>query len=1066
MSLEPAKESTPDRPGRRPRRRWRHLLLAAAVIILTLVVVVWLALPTIVERRLVEEFAAAGFPDAQLRVSHIGFRQATIADLRLGAAGEITAREVVAEYEPLGLLDGRVARIIIRDPHVIANFSGTDVAIGSLRLPSGTGGSPSLSLALPPVVIENGRIDLTTPVGSVAIPVSGEIGSTDDRTEAHLGFRAEHASAAFAGRLDLALAGAGTVEGEVEITEGTLQLSDDLAAAARGNIRFSTAAAQPLALSAALDLSGIALGPARFPAGRLTATADAAASTANLTLTAKDASSDLKVDASLTGIADAPRLNAAIDLTAAAGAWLWPTLPLPPPSAGSATLALRLEGPLPPASTLGTQPTDAVPLLALLSSSGLNGNGTLDLQDMTWPDLASAVTAKSTATLRPSESGVLNTEFHVEGNATPAATFIESLALPDTARPQLTGPLTFKLAAPLNIRAQSDDKTLIVSGNPTLDLATATDVTANAALTGRLQLSEQLAPLSYYLESGELAARGVATPYGRLETLTATGSIDGRAGSGAGRFSTTARLADASAAGFTAGTADFNLDTSYALADDTLTVKLGDGGGLTLGQLAGASIAGRLKTLQLPLVAGDAPLLQARFAEGGLANLATDLRLGKVEVRPPLLLGGPKPLVTSLTLPGARIAGSWDAAAGTQGTVEFADANLSLPGLAIVANGIGGKVALGAGDPPLTADLRIARVVHGGKSPTAVPVNVTATGDLAGTQLGFRAQVTDARKRLSVAIDGSHALDTGKGRARLRMKPLTFAPGGLQPATLFPQLGRDAEEVAGKVGLDGTISWTGSRVASDLKLLLEDLSMTLPQVQIVKLNTVLAVNSLLPFTTRAKQQVAIGLLEVGIPLTDALMTFDVGVGPTLRIADAHLSLAGGQVTTAPVTLDPAAGHNEVQLKVTDVDLGQLLALAAIDGLSATGTLAGEIPVAIEGSAVIIRNGVLQATGPGTLSYASGQAPGALQGGGASVQLALAALSNFHYTDLRITLDRGADGETVALMQVKGSNPDFYGGYPVDFNLNVSGKLDQILDRSLAGYRVPDMIQHRLREFNK
>jgi hypothetical protein len=661
---------------------------------------------------------------------------------------------------------------------------------------------------------------------------------------------------------------------------------------------------------------------------------------------------------------------------------------------------------------------------------------------------------------------VLSTELQVEGTGTLATTLIESLALPDTMRSQLASPLTFKLAAPLNLRAQTDDKTLIVSGNPTLDLAASTDATAKAALMGRLQLSDQLAPLSYYLESGEFTASGVATPYGRLETLTTAAALDGRAGSAAGRFSTTARLIDASAAGFTAGTAELNLDTSYALADDTLTVKLGDGGALTFGQLAGAPIAGKLKTLQLPLAASDAPLLQARFADGGLASLTTDLRFGKVDAKPPLLLGGPKPLVTAFSLPGARLTGSWGATANTQGTLEFADASLSLPGLAVVANGIGGKVALGAGNPPLTADLRIARVVHGGKSPTAVPVSVTATSELNGTQLGFRAQVADAQKRLSVAIDGSHALDTGKGRARLKMKSLTFAPGALQPRTLFPQLARDAEEVAGKIGLDGTVSWTGSRVASDLKLLLEDLSMKLPQVQIVKLNTVLAVDSLLPFTTRAKQQVAIGLLEVGLPLTDALMTFDVGVGPTLRIADAKLALAGGQVTTAPVTLDPAAGHNDVRLKVTDVDLGQLLALAAVDGLAATGKLTGEIPVAIEGNAVIIRNGVLQATGPGTLSYAPGQAPSALQGGGSTVQLALAALSNFHYTDLRITLDRGADGDTVALMQVKGSNPDFYGGYPVEFNLNVSGKLDQILDRSLAGYHVPDMIQRRLLEFNK
>jgi hypothetical protein len=1066
MSLEPTTENSPDRPGRRPRRRWRRLLLAGAAIILLLLAAVWLALPTIVERRLIDEFAAAGFPNARLRVAHIGFGQATIADLSLGAESEIAAREILAEYEPLGLLDGRVARITIRDPVLVASFSGTDLSIGSLKLPSAGGGSPSLSIVLPPVVIENGRIDLTTPIGRVVIPVSGEIGSTEDRTEAHLGFRAEHESAAFAGRLDLALAGAGTVEGQVAIAEGTLRLSDTLAAAAHGDIRFSTAAAQPLALSAALDLSGIALGPARFPTGRLTADIDAAASTAKLTVAAKDASSDLKVDAALTGMADAPQLTAAIDLTAAAGTWLWPALPLPQPSAGNAAFALRLEGPLPPASALSTQPKDPVTLLALLGGSGLKGSASLDLRDMTWPDLASAVTAKGTAELRPSDSGVLNTELQVEGVATPAATFIDALALPDTARPQLAGPLTFKLAAPLNFRAQPDDKALIVSGNPALSLATSGDAAATASLMGQLRLSDQLAPLSYSLESGEVTASGIPTPYGRLETLTTTASLDGRAGAAAGRFSTTARLTDASVAGFTAGTAYFNLDTSYTLAGDTLTVKLGDGGALTLGQLGGAPIAGKIKTLRLPLVASDAPLLEARFAAGQVASVSTDLRLGKVEAKPPLLLGGPKPLATALVLPGARVTGAWDAAAGTQGAIEFADASLSLPGLTVAASGIGGKVALGAGSPPLTANLRVARLVHGGKAPTAVPLGVTATGELAGNQLGFHAQVADAQKRLVLTIDGSHALDSGKGRARLKMQPLTFAAGGLQPRVLLPQLARDAEDVAGKVGLDGTVSWTGSRVTSDLKLLLEDISMKLPQVQIVKLNTVLAVDSLLPFTTRPKQQVAIGLLEVGIPLTDALMTFDVGVGPTLRVADAHLSLAGGQVTTAPITLDPAAGRNDVQLKVTDVDLGQLLALAAIDGLVATGKLAGEIPVAIEGNAIIIRNGVLQATGPGTLAYAPGQAPSALQGGGSTVQLALAALSNFHYTDLRITLDRGADGDTVALMQVKGSNPDFYGGYPVEFNLNVSGKLDQILDRSLAGYHVPDMIQRRLLEFNK
>ena len=61
-------------------------------------------------------------------------------------------------------------------------------------------------------------------------------------------------------------------------------------------------------------------------------------------------------------------------------------------------------------------------------------------------------------------------------------------------------------------------------------------------------------------------------------------------------------------------------------------------------------------------------------------------------------------------------------------------------------------------------------------------------------------------------------------------------------------------------------------------------------------------------------------------------------------------------------------------------------------------------------------------------------------------------------------DRQAGGEMTVTMHVSGSNPDFYDGYPVEFNLNVSGALDRVLRDSLAGYRIPETIQERLNEF--
>ena len=110
-----------------------------------------------------------------------------------------------------------------------------------------------------------------------------------------------------------------------------------------------------------------------------------------------------------------------------------------------------------------------------------------------------------------------------------------------------------------------------------------------------------------------------------------------------------------------------------------------------------------------------------------------------------------------------------------------------------------------------------------------------------------------------------------------------------------------------------------------------------------------------------------------------------------------------------------------------------------------------------------RGAELESQEPGVLRYDPAKPPSALQGGGESVGLALAALKNFHYDRLTLKLDREIGGETLVGLHIAGKNPDFYGGYPVEFNLNLSGKLDQILIQGLAGYRLPETIQDQLEQ---
>ena len=77
---------------------------------------------------------------------------------------------------------------------------------------------------------------------------------------------------------------------------------------------------------------------------------------------------------------------------------------------------------------------------------------------------------------------------------------------------------------------------------------------------------------------------------------------------------------------------------------------------------------------------------------------------------------------------------------------------------------------------------------------------------------------------------------------------------------------------------------------------------------------------------------------------------------------------------------------------------------------------------------------------------------------------LAALKNFRYETLRLTLDKPAHGDAAIGVHITGANPDFYKGHPVNFNLTLSVDLGALLGQGLEGYRVPEAVRRRLQRF--
>ncbi len=311
-------------------------------------------------------------------------------------------------------------------------------------------------------------------------------------------------------------------------------------------------------------------------------------------------------------------------------------------------------------------------------------------------------------------------------------------------------------------------------------------------------------------------------------------------------------------------------------------------------------------------------------------------------------------------------------------------------------------------------------------------------------------------------IKVSGNLTARKYAADIDMGPIVFAPKALQPAHLFPAAKSYLRDFSGSVRLAGTVNWAKGKASSDVKLGMEKLTGQAGPVLFQNLNGVIEIDEPWPVSTRPKQEIAIEQIVAGLPMTNALVRFELH-GTQLKVAEGHLEMAGGHASIAPADITVNAAGQRMTLKIDQLSVSELFKIAGVAGLSGEGAISGTAPITLFPNGIIVDNAKFAADAPGVLRYDAAQAPAALSTAGDSVGLALQALSDFHYKELIVTLNRKLTGDTDLGLHINGSNPSFYNGYPVEFNLNLSGKLDEVLRKGLAGYRLPSIIEERLNE---
>jgi hypothetical protein len=471
-----------------------------------------------------------------------------------------------------------------------------------------------------------------------------------------------------------------------------------------------------------------------------------------------------------------------------------------------------------------------------------------------------------------------------------------------------------------------------------------------------------------------------------------------------------------------AGRADLALEGALAASADALSLRLHRCASLRLPELALAEVGALARGLELCVEPRSEPLLALRLAPA-------DQRAARVS-----LSLAPAPFELQLAA-GPKLTGN---APRALVEVEQALSGAGPPALHVSADG--GEL----GAPGWLAPLALA-----------------AQADYEGGALQASARATGASgaPELSVALRLDAA---GDGEASARLAPLRFGPDRPTPPELLPALRGWIDSASGELSGEARVRLArGAPADSDARLELRDLGFAGAGARLSGLRGAARLTGWPP-RSPGPELFEIARVESGAAFEEIAVRFELQPDGALDLHELRARGLGGALR-AVGRVQAGAGRQALLLELHALSLAEVLAAADVAGLAGDGVITGATQLALVGGKAFFEHGQLAAVGPGALRY---RPPGQHAPSYAAPQgldLARAALYDFHYQRLSGTLAGQVDGELALSLRLEGANPALYGGHPMDLELNLKGGLYGLFRSSQSVLRVPESLERRLRE---
>lgn len=351
--------------------------------------------------------------------------------------------------------------------------------------------------------------------------------------------------------------------------------------------------------------------------------------------------------------------------------------------------------------------------------------------------------------------------------------------------------------------------------------------------------------------------------------------------------------------------------------------------------------------------------------------------------------------------------------------------------------------------PAPTADIRLDPVRLEWPGWIDRPLSLTATLRRDGAAIAYDAAIGGLGIPKLAGVTGRHDPATGKGSAAIAVPDTALAA---LPSPLVPAL-KPLRRLAGMIGGDARLSWSGGTLKGQAALRLAKVGFETDSGAVEGISGTITLDQLFPPATAKTQHLRIAKVSAGAALKDITAAFALLPSGVLRIDRAAAGFADGKLIVEAPAIDLLELDGRATATLEGAQLAPILDLVDLKGVSATGTLNGQIPVRLKGDNFAIDGGRLVARGGGVLHVKSDRARQVLKSGGEKVGLMLQALEDFTYQTLSVEIDKSLTGETTVLLRTLGHNPAVLKGRKFQINVNLQTNLDRLLNAAIQWYRL-------------